>query len=147
MEVILREDIKNLGYKDDLVTVKAGYGRNYLIPQGMAILATSSTKRNWEENLKQASHKAAKVKEEAQGVASKLEGKKITIATKAGESGKIFGAITPLQVADALAADGIQVDRKKISFKTAPKELGSYEAEIDLHKEVKQVIAVDVVAE
>jgi large subunit ribosomal protein L9 len=147
MEVILKEDIKNLGYKNDLVEVKPGYGRNYLIPQGMAILATDSTKRNLEENLKQASHKAAKIKEEAEGMAKLLEGKEVVLKTKAGESGKIFGAITPLQVSDALAELGFNVDRKKITFKTAPKELGEYEAELDLHKEVKQDIKVSVVSE
>lgn len=93
MEIILREDIKGLGYKDDIVTVKGGYGRNYLIPQGLAIIASPSNKKMIEENIRQASHKAEKVKKDAEDLAAKLEGVVLEIPAKAGESGKIFGAV------------------------------------------------------
>jgi large subunit ribosomal protein L9 len=147
MEIILKEDIQGLGYKNDIVTVKAGYGRNYLIPQGMAILANASNRKMITENIKQAAHKAEKLKNDALEIAGKVSDLELTINTKAGESGKIFGAITTLQVADSLADKGVTVDRKKISFPKPIKELGEHVALIDLHKEVKQEVTIRVTAE
>lgn len=147
MEIILKEDIKGLGFKNDTVTVKPGYGRNYLIPQGMAIIASKSNKKMIEENIRQAAHKAEKLKKDAEEIATKLEDLTININTKAGESGKIFGAITALQVADALKEKGFDIDRKKISFNSAIKEIGEHTATILLHKEVQPEIKLNVVAE
>ena len=109
MEIILKQDIKNLGEKDDVVTVKPGYGRNYLIPQGFATLATSSAKKVLAENLKQAQFKQDKIKNDALAIAAKLEGVKLTVGAKAGESGKIFGAVNTIQVADALKRDQVSI--------------------------------------
>lgn len=145
MEVILREDMKGLGYKNDTVSVKPGYGRNYLIPTGVAILANKSNRKMIDENIKQAAHKAEKLKGDAQAIADKLGDMILNIDTKAGESGKIFGAITALQVADALAAKGFDIDRKKISFEPI-KNVGEYKATVDLHKEVHHEITLNVVA-
>jgi large subunit ribosomal protein L9 len=147
MEVILKQDMQGLGYKNDLVKVRDGYGRNYLIPNGIALLATESNKKMMAENTKQAAHKAEKIKTAATELASKIGEITIEIRTKAGESGKIFGAVTALQVSDALKAKGFDVDRKKIAFKSQPKELGTYPALLDLHKEVKHEISVKVVTE
>lgn len=147
MEVILKQDVQGLGYKNDLVKVRDGYGRNYLIPNGVALLATESNKKMHAENTKQAAHKAEKIRQTAIDLAARIGELTIEIGTKAGESGKIFGAVTALQVADALKAKGYEVDRKKIAFKTQPKELGTYAATLDLHKEVKHEIKVNVVAE
>ncbi|WP_436516722.1 50S ribosomal protein L9 [Ekhidna sp. To15] len=147
MEVILREDIQGLGYKNDTVVVKPGYGRNFLIPRGMAIIASDSNKKMISENIRQAAHKAEKAKKDAEGIAKKIGELTLEIKTKAGESGKIFGAITPIQVAEALAAQGHEVDRKRVSFEQKIKELGEYTALLDLHKEVHHPIQVKVVAE
>lgn len=147
MEVILKQDIAGLGYKNDIIKVKAGYGRNYLIPQGFALIANQSNKRLTEENVRQMAHKAAKLKQDAEDLAGKLGDLTIEIKTKAGESGKIFGAVTAIQVADVLKAKGIDVDRKKIHFKEQPKQLGTYIATLDLHKEVKHELTVNVVEE
>ena len=147
MEIILTKDIKGLGYKNDTLTVKNGYGRNYLIPQGYAIIANSTNKKVTAENLKQAAHKAEKIKTEAEAIATKIESLNISIATKIGDSGKIFGAITTLQISDALKANGVDVDRKKISIPVGIKEAGDYLADVDLHKEVKTQLKFAVVAE
>ena len=147
MEIILTQDVTGLGYKNDTVKVKAGYGRNYLIPNGTAIIANESTKRRIAEDIRQAAHKAAKLKQDAEAIAAKIGEMTVEIRTKAGETGKIFGAVTSLQISDALKAKGFDVDRKKISFKEQPKELGTYTALLDLHKEVKHNISVSVVAE
>src|SRR5882672_8709534 len=147
MEIILKQDIQGLGYKNDVVKVKPGYGRNFLIPNGSAIIANDSNKRMTSENIRQAAHKAAKVKQDAEALSAKIGEQTIIIGTKAGETGKIFGAVTALQVADSLKAKGFDVDRKKISFKEQPKQLGTYTALLDLHKEVKHNIQVNVVAE
>ena len=147
MEVILREDIKGLGYKNDTVTVKAGYGRNYLIPKGLAIIASKSNAKMIAENIRQAAHKAEKLKNDAQAIAEKIGDLVLEIKTKAGESGKIFGAITALQVADALAAKGFDIDRKKLTFQSSIKNLGEYKVSLDLHKEVQHEIGLNVVAE
>lgn len=147
MEIILRTDIKGLGYKNDLVDVKPGYGRNYLIPQGFAVLATGSNKKILAENIKQAAHKAEKIKTEAENVAAKIEALTLEIKAKIGESGKIFGKVTTLQIADALAAQGIDVDRKKISINTPVDGEGEFIADVDLHREVKTKAKFMVVAE
>lgn len=147
MEVILKTDIKGLGYKNDTVAVKPGYGRNYLIPQGFAIIASTSNKKMIAENIKQASHKAEKIKNDAEAVAAAIGDNALEIKAKVGDSGKIFGAVTTLQISDALKAMGIDVDRKKISFKGEVKFVGDYEVEIDLHKEVKKDLKFSVVAE
>ncbi|HSZ71943.1 MAG TPA: 50S ribosomal protein L9 [Cytophagaceae bacterium] len=146
MEVILKDDIKGLGYKNDLVKVKPGYGRNYLIPNGFAILANDSTKKQLAETLKQVAHKAEKLKTSAHELAAKLAELTLDIPAKVGETGKIFGAVTTLQISDALAAKGLTVDRKKISFKTDVKEAGDHIASIDLHKEVKVELKFKVVS-
>jgi large subunit ribosomal protein L9 len=147
MEIILKQDIKNLGEKDDVVNVKPGYGRNYLIPQGFAVLATSSAKKVLAENLKQAQFKQDKIKNDALAVAARLESVKLTIGAKAGESGKIFGAVNTIQVADALKKEGFEVDRRRITFETEPKFVGEYIANLNLHKEVKVQVPFEVVAE
>jgi large subunit ribosomal protein L9 len=147
MEVILKQDVQGLGYKNDVVKVKAGYGNNYLIPNGFALIANDSNKRLVNENVRQAAHKAAKIKQDAQALAAKVGELTIELKTKAGESGKIFGAVTALQISDALKAKGFEIDRKKVILKEAPKQVGTYNAILDLHKEVKHEIKVSVVAE
>lgn len=145
MEVILKEDIKGLGYKNDQVTVKGGYGRNYLIPKGLALVASESNKKRIAENVKQASHKAAKIKQDAEALAQSIGEVVLEISSKAGENGKIFGAVTALQISEALKSKGIEVDRKKITFKTPVKTLGDYQAVIDLHREVQHEVSFKVV--
>ena len=146
MEIILKTDIAGLGYKNDVLTVKPGYGRNYLIPQGYAVLATESNKKIMSENLKQAAHKAEKIQADAQAIADQIGTEPIVISMKVGESGRIFGRVTSIQISDALAAKGIEVDRKKIAVEDI-KFVGEYKALVDLHKEVKHEITVNVVAE
>jgi large subunit ribosomal protein L9 len=147
MEVILKQDVQGLGYKNDIVKVRPGYGNNYLIPNGFALIANESNKRLVNENIRQAAHKAAKVKQDAEALAAKVGELTIEIKTKAGESGKIFGAVTALQIADALKAKGFDIDRKKVILRESPKQLGSYKATLDLHKEVKHEIEVKVVGD
>lgn len=147
MQVILKEDILNLGYKDDIVSVKDGYGRNYLIPQGKAVIASESARKELAENLKQRAHKIAKIKQDAQDLAAKIEGISLTIATKASATGKIYGSVTNIQIAEALAKLGHEIDRKIIVVKDAVKEIGSYKAVVKLHKEVNVEIPFEVVAE
>ena len=147
MQVILKEDILNLEYKDDIVSVKDGYGRNYLIPQGKAVIASESARKELAENLKQRAHKIAKIKQDAQDLAAKIEGISLTIATKASATGKIYGSVTNIQIAEALAKLGHEIDRKIIVVKDAVKEIGSYKAVVKLHKEVNVEIPFEVVAE
>jgi large subunit ribosomal protein L9 len=147
MEVILKQDVAGLGYKNDVVKVRPGYGNNYLIPNGFALIANESNKRMVNENVRQAAHKAAKVKQDAEALAAKVGDLTIEIKTKAGESGKIFGAVTALQISDALKAKGFDIDRKKVLLKESPKQVGTYNAILDLHKEVKHDLKVKVVAE
>tara|TARA_Y100000385_G_scaffold108914_1_gene113049 strand:+ start:7971 stop:8411 length:441 start_codon:yes stop_codon:yes gene_type:complete len=146
MKVILKNYVKGFGDKNDIVEVKNGYGRNYLIPQGLATIATPSAIKMANENVKQAAHKQAKVKTDAEAQAAKMKDIKITIPTKAGSNGKIFGSVTILQLAKSLADRGFEVDKRKIS---APdmKNIGAYKATINLHKEVSLEIDVDVVQE
>jgi large subunit ribosomal protein L9 len=146
MQVILRTDIAGLGYKNDILEVKAGYGRNYLIPQGFAVMATESNKKQLAENLKQAAHKAEKIKKDAEDLAAAIGEMTVEIAAKAGDSGKIFGRVTSIQISDALKAKGFEVDRKKITVEDV-KTIGTYKATLDLHKEVKHAVTVNVVAE
>ncbi|HLP14341.1 MAG TPA: 50S ribosomal protein L9 [Flavobacteriales bacterium] len=148
MEVILKKDIDKLGYKDEVVKVKPGYARNYLLPRDLALVATDSTKKILAENLKQRAHKEAKVKAEAEKVAAKLREISIKVGAKAGENGKIFGSVNTIQVADALKKLGFDFERKNIIIKNEPiKVLGSYEAVIKLHKELNETIKFDVVEE
>ena len=147
MEIILKEDIIGLGYKDDIVTVKGGYGRNYLIPQKKAVIASESAKKMLAENLRQRAHKLAKIKEEAQALGAKLAGVSLTIGAKTSSTGKIFGSVTNIQIAESLDAQGFEVDRKLISIRETVKEVGSYKATVRLHKEVSVEVAFTVVAE
>lgn len=146
MKVILKENVASLGYKDDVVEVKDGYGRNYLIPQGLAIVASDAALKQLKENQKQRAHKLAKILEEAQAAAAALEGVKLTIEAKTSAAGTIFGSVGPVQVAEALAKLGHDIDRKLIHLKDAIKVVGTYTATIKFHKEVEQPIEVEVVA-
>lgn len=147
MEIILKEDVLNLGYKDDVVSVKSGYGRNYLIPQNKGILATVSAKKMLAEDLKQRAHKLAKIKADAEELGAKLAGLTLTVPTKASTNGKIFGSVTNIQVAEFLEKAGFVVDRRVIVIKDAIKDLGSYKAQIKLHKEVTVEVSLEVVEE
>jgi large subunit ribosomal protein L9 len=147
MEVILKQDIHSLGYKNDIVVVKNGYGRNYLIPKGIAILATESAKKMNAENMRQRAHKEEKIKNEALEIAKKLEGVTISVGAKTSTTGKIFGSVNNIQIAEALTAKGFEIDRKVIAIKDAVKEIGKYTATIKLHKEVKVDIEFDVISE
>ena len=147
MEIILKQDIKNLGEKDDVVNVKPGYGRNYLIPQGFASMATPSARKVLAENLKQAAFKQDKIKKDADAIAARLEGIVLKIGAKAGESGKIFGSVNTIQIADALKKEGFEVDRRRITFDSEPKFVGEYIANLNLHKEVKVKVPFEVIAE
>jgi large subunit ribosomal protein L9 len=147
MQVILKEDVVNLGYKDDVVTVKDGYGRNFLIPQGKAVIASESAKKVLAENLKQRAHKLEKVKNDAQDLATKLEGVSLTIGAKTSSSGTIFGSVSNIQLAEALSKIGIDIDRKIIYIKDPVKEIGSYKAQVRLHKDISVEIPFEVVSE
>lgn len=149
MEIILKQDVPNLGFKDDLVTVKPGYARNYLIPQGMAILAISSEKKKLAETLKQRAFKEEKVRKEAEKLAEKMSDVFVKIGAKAGTSGKIFGSVNALQVAEAIKQQyDIEIDRKKIMVDgDSVKEVGVYKAKVNLHKEVRFDIKFEVIAE
>lgn len=148
MEVILKKNVDKLGYKDDVVDVKNGYGRNFLIPQGYATLATDSAKKAHTEMMKQRSHKENKIKDEAAEIAAKLEGVKVNIVAKVGESGKIFGSVNTIQLAEALKAQGVDIDRKSLKIVNEPiKEVGTYTAIANLHKEVSAEFSFDVAGE
>ena len=148
MEVILKEDVANLGYKDDIVHVKDGYGRNFLIPQGKAVIASESARKVLAEVLKQRAHKIAKIKEEAEALAEKMKGVSLTIGAKTSSTGTIFGSVTNIQIAEELAKLGFEVDRKIIRIKEdAVKEVGLYSATVRLHKEVSVEIPFEVVSE
>lgn len=148
MEVILKKNVDKLGYTNEIVTVKPGYGRNFLIPQGYAILATASAKKAHEEVMRQKAHKETKMLAEAQELATKLEALTVTIATKAGENGKIFGSVNTVQLAEALKAAGFDIDRKSLKIKDEPiKEVGTFEAEANLRKGVRPVFKFEVLGE
>ena len=146
MEIILKEDIIGLGYKNDIVDVKSGYGRNYLIPTGKAVIASDSAKKMLAEDLKQRAHKLEKIKNEAQALADKLAEVALTISTKESATGVIYGSVNSLQIADELKKLGFDIDRKIIVVKDV-KEVGSYHATVKLHKEVSVEIPFEVVAE
>ena len=146
MQIILLTDIANLGHKDDVINVKPGYGRNYLIPQGYAILATEAAKKIVAENTKQRAHKEAKLKAEAEELAAKLAELKLTVGAKTSSTGKIFGSVNNIMISEALLAQGFDIDRKKIMLKEI-KEVGTYTAVIKLHREVKVDVQFEVVSE
>ena len=147
MKLILKEDIANLGYKDDVVEVKSGYGRNYLIPQQKAVIATPSALKMLAENQRQRAHKLAQIKADAEAAAAALEGVTLTIGAKTSSTGTIFGSVNSIQIAEALEKLGHTVDRKLIYLKDAVKEVGSYKATIKFHKEVSVEIPFEVVSE
>ncbi len=147
MEIILKEDVINLGYKGDILKVKDGYGRNFLIPTKKAILATTSAKKMLAEDLKQRAHKLERIKNESLELAEKLKDVTLTVGAKTSTTGKIFGAVGPIQLAEAFEKAGYAVDRKVIVLKDAVKEIGTYTATLKLHKEVTIDVASEVVAE
>ena len=148
MEIILKEDIQNLGYKNDLMKVKDGYARNFLIPRGYAVAASSSAKKMHQENLRQRAHKEEKIKVAAQEIAVKLEGLKITVGAKTSTSGKIFGSVNTIQIAEALKEKGFDIDRRNITLpEDQIKEVGNYKAIVKLHREVKVEIDFEIIAE
>ncbi len=148
IEVILKEDVATLGHKNDIVRVKPGYGRNYLIPKGLAVLATESALKVNAENKRQRAHKEEKIRLEAVALSGKLEGKKITIGAKTSSTGKIFGSVNNIQIAEALEKDGFSIERKNITIKDDQvKEVGTYTATVKLHRDVKVNIEFEVVPE
>ena len=147
MEIILLEDVTNLGYKDDVLKVKDGYGRNFLLPQRKAILATESAKKRLAEDMKQRAHKLERIKNEAQALADKLKDVRLTVGAKTSSTGKIFGAVGPIQLADAFEKASYNIDRKVIVLKEPVKEIGSFTATLKLHKEVSVEVPFDVVSE
>lgn len=147
MEVILKEDIINLGFKDDIVTVKDGYGRNYLIPQKKAVIASESAKKMLAEELRQRAHKLEAIKQEAQALGEKTDGLHLEIKAKTSKYGVIFGSVTNIQLAEALAEKGFEIDRKIIQIKKAVKEVGDYEAQVRLHRDVIVPITFTVISE
>lgn len=148
MEIILKKDLKGLGYKNDIVEVKNGYGRNFLIPQGIAVLATESNKKMQAEEIKQSSFKEQKLRTEATANAEKLAGVSIKVGAKAGENGKIFGSVTNIQIADALKKAGYDIERKNIEMnEESIKTLGTYTAKVRLFKEVAATVNFEVVAD
>lgn len=147
MELILKQDVKHLGEKDDVVKVKSGYGRNFLLPKGLAIIADDTNKKIMAETKKQRAFKEEKIKTAAQGIANALIEMIIKVGAKVGESGKIFGSVNAIQIADAIKKVGYDVDRKHIHIKEEVKSIGTYTADIRLHKEVTTTISFEVVGE
>lgn len=148
MEIILKQDVNKLGQKDDIVHVKDGYGRNYLIPRGYAVAATPSAKKMHNENLRQRAHKEEKIKIAAQEIAEKMAGVKLTIGAKTSSSGKIFGSVNTIQIAESLKEKGFEVDRRSITLpEDQIKEIGSYKAVVKLHRDVKVEIEFEIVGE
>ena len=148
MEIILKQDVNKLGQKDDIVNVKDGYGRNFLIPRGFAIAATPSAKKMHTENLRQRAHKEEKIKIAAQEIAQKMEGVKLIVGAKTSTSGKIFGSVNTIQIAESLKEKGFDIDRKSITLpEDQIKEVGNYKAVVKLHREVKIEIDFEIVGE
>jgi large subunit ribosomal protein L9 len=148
MEIILLQDVNKLGLKDDLVNVKNGYGRNFLIPRGYAVAATPSARKMHTENLRQKAHKQEKIKAEAQEIAAKLDGVKLIVGAKTSTSGKIFGSVNTIQIAEGLKEKGFDIDRKNITLpEDQIKEVGTYKAIIRLHREVKVEIEFEIKGE
>ncbi|MDR1155924.1 MAG: 50S ribosomal protein L9 [Bacteroidales bacterium] len=148
MEIILKQDVNNLGSKDDVVVVKDGYARNFLIPQGLAMMASVSAKKVLAENIRQRAHKEAKIKAEAEKIVARMTGLKLTIGAKTSSTGKIFGSVNTIQIAEALQEKGFEIDRKNIRMQEDQiKEVGVYKAKIKLHKELYVEVDFDVVSE
>ncbi|MBO8448988.1 MAG: 50S ribosomal protein L9 [Bacteroidetes bacterium] len=148
MEIILKKDVANLGHADDIVKVKTGYAVNYLIPQGFAILATPSAKKVHAENIRQRAHKEAKLRADAEALAAKLAEMTVKVSAKVSESGKIYGSVTTIQIAEALAAAGVELDKKDITILSdSVKETGVYEASVKCYKDIKGTFKFEVVAE
>ena len=147
MEIILKEDVVNVGYKDDIVTVKNGYGRNFLIPQGKAVIASAAAKKVLAENQKQRTHKLAKIKQDANDLAAKLEGMSLIIGAKTSSTGTIFGSVSNIQIAEELAKKGFEIDRKLIIIKEPVKEVGHFVAQVRIHKDVSVEIPFEVFSE
>ena len=147
MKLILKQDVQGLGYKDDVVEVKDGYGRNYLIPTGKAVIATESALKVLAENQKQRAHKLAKIKADAEALAAQIKDLKLTIGAKTSATGTIFGSVNNIQIAEALEKLGHNVDRKLIEIKESVKEVGNYIAIVKLHKEVIVELPFEVIAE
>jgi large subunit ribosomal protein L9 len=149
MEIILKQDVPNLGHKDDIVTVKDGYAANYLIPRGMAMMATPSAKKVLAENLRQRAHKEAKIREDATLLANALEGLTVKVASKVSSKGKVFGSVNNIQIAEALVALGHDVDRKNVTIigTDTIKEVGTYEAVVKCYRDIKATVTVEVVGE
>lgn len=147
MKIILKQDVANLGYKDDVVEVKDGYGRNFLIPTGKAVVATPSALKMLAEEQRQRAHKLAKIKADAEAAAAALEGVELVIPAKVSATGTVFGSVNAAQVAEALQKLGHNIDRKLVAVKDAVKEVGKYNATITLHREVVVEVPFEVVAE
>ena len=148
MEIILKQDVTTLGSKDDVVVVKDGYARNFLIPKGLATMATSSAKKVLAENIKQRAHKEAKIRAEAEKLAAAMTDLKLTIGAKTSSTGKIFGSVNTIQIAEALHGKGFDIDRKNIRIQEEQiKEVGAYTAKVKLHKDIHVEIDFDVVSE
>lgn len=149
MEIILKQDVSNLGHKDDIVVVRNGYATNYLIPQGFAIMATPSAKKVHAENMRQRAHKESKLREDAVALAAKLEGLQVSLATKVSTTGKIFGSVNNIQVGEALAAKGFDIDRRNIAIvgEANVKEVGTYDAVVKIYKDIKANIKVEITGE
>lgn len=148
MDIILKQDVPNLGHADDIVTVKDGYGRNFLIPQGIAVMASASAKKMHAENQRQRAHKEEKLREDAGAMQSKMEGTKITIGAKTSTKGKIFGSVNTIQIAESLNKMGFDIERKNITIKDdVIKEVGTYNATVKLYKDIKVDIEFEIVPE
>lgn len=148
MEIILKEDVEKVGFKDEIVTVRPGFARNYLIPQGLAVVASPSAKKMLEETQRQRAHKEEKILDESKALAEKLSAIKLKIGAKAGENGKIFGSVNTIQIAEALGKQGFEIDRKNITIQgDSIKELGEYTANVRIHKRVVQDVNFEVVGE
>jgi large subunit ribosomal protein L9 len=147
MEVILKEDVLNLGCKDDIVKVKSGYGRNYLIPQRKAVIASESARKVLAETLRQRAHRLEQIKADAEAIASKMEGVSLVIGAKTSSTGKIFGSVTNIQIAEELSKRGFVIDRKTIIIKDGVKEVGHYKATVRLHREVSVEVPFEVISE
>jgi len=148
MQIILTQDIENLGQKDDIIIVKNGYARNYLIPKKMAVLATESARKMLEENKKQRAHKESRIRNDAESLSSRMSGLKLTIGVKASSTGKIFGSVTPLMIAEAINKNGFEIERKQVVVADDHiKEVGSYTVKVKLHKEVYVELPMEVVPE
>ncbi len=148
MEIILIQDVNKLGQKDDIVNVKDGYARNFLIPGGFAVAASSSAKKMHTENLRQRAHKEEKIKVAAQAIAEKLAGIKITVGAKTSTSGKIFGSVNTIQIAESLKEKGFDIDRKNITLpEDQIKEVGNYKAIVKLHRDVRVEVEFEIIGE